>query len=271
MLDLLSRHFGEICLRPAAQRRQLRPCRSRRRPPRPGWTVMSTPSRSSVGVPQSVLSHNDRCLVARILPDGTRKRAMLFSGFLSHYLIHDRYGRPARATTRARSKGWSAGRGEPSWFRCRASPPGRTSTPGSRRSAAGARRRSCGAMARRSARGSRGTWRRWRTCRPRPSTPATRPPGGSARRRWCATRPTTTRCRSPTATATSGCAATSTEVVIGCGGEIVARHPRCYDREDMVFDPVHYLPLLEKKIGAWIRRRRWPNGTCRPSSRPCAG
>jgi hypothetical protein len=40
------------------------------------------------------------------------------------------------------------------------------------------------------------------------------------------------------------------EVVIGCGGDIVARHPRCYCREDMVFDPVHYLPLLEKKIGA---------------------
>ena len=29
------------------------------------------------------------------------------------------------------------------------------------------------------------------------------------------------------------------EVVIGCGGEFIARHPRCYDREDMVFDPVH--------------------------------
>jgi len=39
-------------------------------------------------------------------------------------------------------------------------------------------------------------------------------------------------------------------VVIGCGGEIIARHPRCYGREDMVFDPVHYLPLIEKKIGA---------------------
>jgi hypothetical protein len=25
---------------------------------------------------------------------------------------------------------------------------------------------------------------------------------------------------------------------------------RCWDREDMVFDPVHYLPLLEQKIGA---------------------
>ena len=25
--------------------------------------------------------------------------------------------------------------------------------------------------------------------------------------------------------------------VIGCGGEIIARHPRCYDREDMIFAP----------------------------------
>jgi hypothetical protein len=40
------------------------------------------------------------------------------------------------------------------------------------------------------------------------------------------------------------------QVVIGCGGEIIARHSRCYDREDVVFDPVHYLPLIEQKIGA---------------------
>ena len=40
------------------------------------------------------------------------------------------------------------------------------------------------------------------------------------------------------------------EVVIGCGGEVIARHPRCHDREDMVFDPVHYLPLIERKINA---------------------
>ena len=31
---------------------------------------------------------------------------------------------------------------------------------------------------------------------------------------------------------------------------IIARHPRSHDREDMVFDPIHYLPLLEHKIGA---------------------
>ena len=39
-------------------------------------------------------------------------------------------------------------------------------------------------------------------------------------------------------------------VVIGCGGDVIARHPRCYGREDMVFDPLHYLPLIERKINA---------------------
>ena len=37
-------------------------------------------------VPTSILYDNDKCLVARIQPDGTRIRAKLFSGFLSHYL-----------------------------------------------------------------------------------------------------------------------------------------------------------------------------------------
>ena len=40
------------------------------------------------------------------------------------------------------------------------------------------------------------------------------------------------------------------EVVIGGGAEIIARHPRSYDRADLVFDPLHYLALLERKIGA---------------------
>ena len=40
------------------------------------------------------------------------------------------------------------------------------------------------------------------------------------------------------------------EVVIGCRGEIIARHPRSYEREDVIFDPVHYLPLIEQKINA---------------------
>jgi hypothetical protein len=39
-------------------------------------------------------------------------------------------------------------------------------------------------------------------------------------------------------------------VVISCGAEVIARHARSYEREDFVFDPVHYLALLERKIGA---------------------
>jgi len=39
-------------------------------------------------------------------------------------------------------------------------------------------------------------------------------------------------------------------VVISCGADVVARHVRTYAREDLVFDPLHYLALLERKIGA---------------------
>ena len=34
------------------------------------------------------------------------------------------------------------------------------------------------------------------------------------------------------------------EVVIACGSQVIARHPRSYEREDMVFNPLHYLALL---------------------------
>ena len=39
-------------------------------------------------------------------------------------------------------------------------------------------------------------------------------------------------------------------VVISCGSEIIARHTRSYQRDDFVYDPIHYLPLLERKPGA---------------------
>jgi hypothetical protein len=40
------------------------------------------------------------------------------------------------------------------------------------------------------------------------------------------------------------------EVVIGCGAEVIARHKRSYDKEDMIFNPLHILALLEQKVGA---------------------
>ena len=40
------------------------------------------------------------------------------------------------------------------------------------------------------------------------------------------------------------------EVVISCGAAVIARHPRSYERDDFVFDPIHYLPRLERKTAA---------------------
>ena len=40
------------------------------------------------------------------------------------------------------------------------------------------------------------------------------------------------------------------EVVISCASEIIARHRRSYGREEMIFDPLHYLALLEQKTRA---------------------
>jgi len=40
------------------------------------------------------------------------------------------------------------------------------------------------------------------------------------------------------------------EVVICAANEVIARHPRSYEREDMVFNPLHYLALLEQKTNA---------------------
>ena len=39
-------------------------------------------------------------------------------------------------------------------------------------------------------------------------------------------------------------------VVISCGSEVIARHTRSYERDDFVYDRLHYLPLLERKTGA---------------------
>jgi len=40
------------------------------------------------------------------------------------------------------------------------------------------------------------------------------------------------------------------EVVICAASEVIARHPRSYDREEMIFNPLHYLALLEQKTNA---------------------
>ena len=201
-------------------------------------------------LPQSILYDNDRCLVARILPDGSRKRARLFSGFLSHYVIHDRYGRPGKGNDKGGVEGlvgyarrnfmvplpsfpsWAAFN---AWLeeQCRKRQAdilrGHTETIGQRL------QRDLEAMTelppapfdacdQATGRVSSLSLVRYKT------NDYSVPVAYGHREVWIR--------------------GYVDQVVIGCAGDVIARHLRCYDREDMVFDPVHYLPLLEKKIGA---------------------
>ena len=40
------------------------------------------------------------------------------------------------------------------------------------------------------------------------------------------------------------------EVVIACGAEVIARHSRSWEKEDYIYDPLHYLALIEQKTNA---------------------
>ena len=201
-------------------------------------------------VPQSVLYDNDRCLVARILPDGTRQRARLFSGFLSHYVIRDRYGRPGKGNDKGSVEGlvgwarrnfmvplprFASWEDFNLWLeeQCRKRQAdilhGHTETIGQRL------QRDLDVMAELPAAA-------FDAC-----DQATGQVSSQALVRY-----KTNDYSVPVAYGHLDVWVRGyvDQVVIGCGGEIIARHPRCYDRQDMVFDPVHYLPLLERKIGA---------------------
>jgi transposase len=201
-------------------------------------------------VPLSVLYDNDRCLVARILPDGTRKRARLFSGLLSHYVIRDRYGRPGKGNDKGSVEGivgWARRNfmvplprfatwdDFNAWLeeQCRKRHAdilrGHHETIGQRL------QRDLDAMM---------------DLPPAPFEACDQATGRVSSQALVRYKTNDYSVPVSYGHCDVWIRGYVDQVVIGCGGDVIARHPRCYDREDMVFDPVHYLPLLEKKIGA---------------------
>ena len=201
-------------------------------------------------VPVSILYDNDRCLVAKILPDGTRQRATLFSGFLSPYLFRDRYGRPGKGNDKGNAEGLVGYSRRNfmvpvprfvSWAsfnayleeQCRKRQAdvlrGQSETIGERLV------RDLVVMS---------------DLPPAPFDACDQATGRVSSQ--ALVRYKTNDYSVPVAYGHRDVWIRGyvDEVVIGCGGEFIARHPRCYDREDMVFDPVHYLPLIERKINA---------------------
>ena len=198
----------------------------------------------------SIVYDNDRCLVSRIERDGTRRRTRLFSGFLSHYLIGDRYGRPGKGNDKGAVEGlvgWS-------------------------------RRNFMVPLPRFASLEALNLYLEQR-CRERQSDVLRGHRESIAKRLERDLEAMTALPGAPFDACHQAAGQVSSQslvryhnndysvpvayghrqvwvrgyvdrVVIGCGAEVIARHPRSYEGEDMVFDPLHYLPLIERKIGA---------------------
>lgn len=242
---------------------------------------MSRPSRSFGGVSASILYDNTSIAVAKILGDGTRKRTRTFSELQLHYLFDDRFGRPGKGNDKGNLEGMiGVGRGNflvpmprfesfealNTWLeeqctkRQDAVLRGQGETIGER------------------------LMRDLDALIPLPTVPYDACEKVSTR----ATSISMVRYRDnysvPVAYAHHEVQVRGYvgEVVIGCGAEIIARHCRSYEKADMVFDPMHFLPLLEQKgeplerhwsegqwRTPWIRRHRSKVGICRRSSPRC--
>jgi transposase len=202
------------------------------------------------GVPLSILYDNTKLAVARILGDGTRQRTRVFSELQSHYLFEDRFGRPGKGNDKGKVEGLVG------WIRRNylVPMPRVASFAGLNAKLVDDCRRRLGDRLR----GHSETIgeRLSRDLAVFHDLPATAY-DACEKRSGRVSSLSLVRYRGndysvPTAYGHREVLIRGYvgEVVISCGADIIARHARSYEREDFVFDPLHYLALLEQKIGA---------------------
>ena len=202
------------------------------------------------GIPQSILYDNTRLAVARILGDGRRQRTKAFTEVQSHYLFEDRFGRPGKGNDKGKVEGlvgyirrnflvpipsFESFDALNAYFEKRclermdARLRGFSETIGQRME------------------------RDLEALLPLPPAPydACEKQAGRVSS-LSLVRYRTNDYSVPVAYGHRDVLVRGyvDRVVISCGSEVIARHPRSYQRDDFVFDPIHYLPLLEQKIGA---------------------
>src|SRR6516162_9407540 len=202
------------------------------------------------GVPRSILYDNTKLAVARILGDGRRLRTRVFSELQSHYLFADRFGRPGKGNDKGKVEGL-VGYARRNFM---------VPLP---RAASFAELNAhllecCRGRLNDRLRGHDETigerlMRDRSAFLPLPAVPYQACEKRAARvsslslvryRRNDYSVPTAYGHREVLVRGYVH------EVVIACGAEAIARHPRSYEREDFIFDPLHYLALLELKINA---------------------
>jgi len=202
------------------------------------------------GVPISILYDNTKIAVARILGDGKRKRTRVFSELVSHYLFKDRFGRPGKGNDKGKVEGMVGftrrnfmvpkprfasfdDLNEHLVAQCRKRMDdtlrGHSRPIGERFVADAAQLQPLPAVAydacdKQSVRVSSLSLVRYR--------------GNDY--------------SVPTSWGHSHVLVRGYvhEVVIACGTEIIARHPRSWEKEDYIFNPLHYLALIEQKTNA---------------------
>jgi hypothetical protein len=198
------------------------------------------------GVPQSILYDNTRIAVARILGDGRRLRTRVFSELQSHYLFTDRFGRPGKGNDKGKVEGL-VGYARRNFLvpvpvfdsfdalnadllaRCRKRQEDRL-------------RGRVGTIAERLEHDLAAFQKPYDAWDTRPGRVSS----------LSLVRYRNNDYSVPTAYGHQRVLIRGYvhEVVISCGAEIIARHVRSYEREDFVFNPLHYLALLEQKTNA---------------------
>src|SRR6202171_1692624 len=201
-------------------------------------------------LPRSILYDNTTWAVARILGDGVRQRTRVFSELQSHYVFADRFGRPGKGNDKGKVEGLVG------WIRRNLLVPvprAASLTALNEQLLEGCRRRLGDRL-----RGHEETigerlvrdLAAFHSLPPVPYDACEKKAGRVSSLSLVRYRGTDYSV--PTAYGHREVLIRGYvhEVVICCGAEVIARHPRSYEREDFVFDPPHYLALLEHKSGA---------------------
>ena len=202
------------------------------------------------GVPRSILYDNTKLRAVKILGDGKRQRTRAFTGFQSHYLFDDRFGRPGKGNDKGKVEGL-VGYARRNFLmpipafesfdalnaylerrcleRMDARLRGYTETIGQRmerdlEALLPLPDAACDACDKQTGRVSSLSLVRYRTNDY--SVPVAYGHRDVIVRGYV------------------------DRVVINCGSEVIASHPCSYERDDFVYDSIHYLPLLERKTAA---------------------
>jgi transposase len=202
------------------------------------------------GVPHSILYDNTRIAVARILGDGTRQRTRVFSELQSHYLFEDRFGRPGKGNDKGKVEGLVG------WIRRNYLVPMPRAVSLAALNATlidNCRGRLGDRLRGHSETIGERLVRDLAVFHHLPATPYDACEKIPSRvSSLSLVRYRGTDYSVPTAYGHREVLIRGyvEEVVISCGDDVIARHARSYEREDFVFEPLHYLALIEQKTGA---------------------